>query len=100
MILPQYNDIHSIIRGEQLQEVDPSLGRVLAHANRSSSSSSSVNRSKRAGITLNGAEDVERRCQYCERFKATHMCAGCKNQWYCSKECQVSDNRGGVVTSI
>lgn len=29
-------------------------------------------------------------CQGCKKNKAFFMCAGCSQQWYCSKECQVS----------
>lgn len=29
-------------------------------------------------------------CQGCKRKEAQFVCAGCGNQWYCSRECQVS----------
>jgi len=33
-------------------------------------------------------EDVPE-CQGCHRNQAQFVCAGCGNQWYCSRECQV-----------
>lgn len=29
-------------------------------------------------------------CQGCKKREAQFVCAGCGNQWYCSRECQVS----------
>ncbi|KAM8710884.1 hypothetical protein ACLKA7_017502 [Drosophila subpalustris] len=76
------NDVHSMY---QMQELET----TARAANRSNNNNN--NRSKHMGATTNGPEDLEleRRCQQCQRFKATYMCAGCKNQWYCSKECQL-----------
>lgn len=28
-------------------------------------------------------------CQGCRKQEAQFVCAGCGNQWYCSRECQV-----------
>lgn len=28
-------------------------------------------------------------CQGCKKREAQFVCAGCANQWYCSRECQV-----------
>ncbi|KAL7733762.1 hypothetical protein ACLKA6_011489 [Drosophila palustris] len=75
------NDMHSMYSSDQVQELE-STGRAANRINNN-------NRSKHIGATTNGPEDLERRCQQCQRFKATYMCAGCKNQWYCSKECQL-----------
>jgi len=30
-------------------------------------------------------------CQGCMQKPAQFVCAGCGNQWYCSKDCQVRD---------
>lgn len=30
------------------------------------------------------------KCQGCHKQRAQFVCAGCGNQWYCSRECQVS----------
>jgi len=30
-------------------------------------------------------------CQGCMQKPAQFVCAGCGNQWYCSKDCQVCD---------
>ncbi|CAL4106840.1 unnamed protein product [Meganyctiphanes norvegica] len=30
------------------------------------------------------------KCQGCHKHRAQFVCAGCGNQWYCSRECQVS----------
>lgn len=35
------------------------------------------------------AEDVPE-CQGCHQRAAQFVCAGCGNQWYCSRDCQVS----------
>ncbi|XP_063972706.1 uncharacterized protein LOC135160269 isoform X1 [Diachasmimorpha longicaudata] len=34
--------------------------------------------------------DTPPRCQGCQERAAQFVCAGCGNQWYCSRECQVS----------
>lgn len=34
------------------------------------------------------AEDVPE-CQGCHQRAAQFVCAGCGNQWYCSRDCQV-----------
>ncbi|KAK0089889.1 hypothetical protein PV325_004912 [Microctonus aethiopoides] len=34
--------------------------------------------------------DTPPRCQGCHERAAQFVCAGCGNQWYCSRECQVS----------
>jgi hypothetical protein len=31
-------------------------------------------------------------CQGCHKKAAQFVCAGCGNQWYCSRECQVRGN--------
>lgn len=31
-------------------------------------------------------------CQGCKRKDAQFVCAGCANQWYCSRECQVNED--------
>ncbi|XP_043490746.1 protein kinase C-binding protein 1-like isoform X2 [Polistes fuscatus] len=35
-------------------------------------------------------EDNAPRCQGCHECAAQFVCAGCGNQWYCSRECQVA----------
>lgn len=75
-------------RSDLLHGLD-SLDRAVNQTNRNTIN----NRSKRLSVATNGPDlEVERRCQYCERFKATYMCASCQNQWYCSRECQVSED--------
>lgn len=39
----------------------------------------------------NGDEEEETppACQGCNKSEAHYVCAGCANQWYCSRECQV-----------
>lgn len=32
------------------------------------------------------------RCQGCQERAAQFVCAGCGNQWYCSRDCQVNMN--------
>ncbi|XP_030079641.1 mediator of RNA polymerase II transcription subunit 15 isoform X2 [Drosophila hydei] len=81
----QLSDLHSMYRSDLLHGLD-SLDRAVNQTNRNTIN----NRSKRLSVATNGPDlEVERRCQYCERFKATYMCASCQNQWYCSRECQV-----------
>lgn len=36
--------------------------------------------------------DSPPRCQGCLERAAQFVCAGCGNQWYCSRECQVLNN--------
>ncbi|XP_026466831.1 uncharacterized protein LOC113370381 [Ctenocephalides felis] len=40
----------------------------------------------------NGDEEEETPppCQGCNKSEAHYVCAGCANQWYCSRECQVN----------
>ncbi|XP_055855246.1 uncharacterized protein LOC129918644 isoform X2 [Episyrphus balteatus] len=40
-------------------------------------------------------------CQGCKKHEAQFVCAGCGNQWYCSRECQVSawDDHSEVCTA-
>ncbi|KAL1140549.1 hypothetical protein AAG570_000479 [Ranatra chinensis] len=40
------------------------------------------------GDAGSGADDVPQ-CQGCRQKSAQFVCAGCGNQWYCSRECQV-----------
>ncbi|CAB0035632.1 unnamed protein product [Trichogramma brassicae] len=35
--------------------------------------------------------EVPPRCQGCHERTAQFVCAGCGNQWYCSRECQVKN---------
>lgn len=35
------------------------------------------------------AGDEVPQCQGCNQKPAQFVCAGCGNQWYCSRECQV-----------
>ncbi|XP_036325968.1 zinc finger MYND domain-containing protein 10-like [Rhagoletis pomonella] len=39
-------------------------------------------------------------CQECKMHEARFVCAGCGNQWYCSRECQVNawDNHSEVCS--
>lgn len=37
-----------------------------------------------------GSDDVPQ-CQGCNQRPAQFVCAGCGNQWYCSRDCQVSN---------
>lgn len=46
----------------------------------------------RGGSGGNGPEFHENdvpECQGCKKREAQFVCAGCGNQWYCSRECQV-----------
>ncbi|XP_048507733.1 uncharacterized protein LOC105687709 isoform X2 [Athalia rosae] len=38
----------------------------------------------------NTRDESPPRCQGCQERAAQFVCAGCGNQWYCSRECQVS----------
>ncbi|XP_059480597.1 uncharacterized protein LOC132199691 isoform X2 [Neocloeon triangulifer] len=46
------------------------------------------------GVTKANTEEMDEEdvpeCQGCHRNQAQFVCAGCGNQWYCSRECQVS----------
>ncbi|XP_058065506.1 microtubule-associated protein futsch-like [Anopheles bellator] len=43
--------------------------------------------SRRRGAEIN--ENEVPQCQGCKRMEAKFVCAGCSNQWYCSRACQV-----------
>eukprot|EP00026_Physarum_polycephalum_P004816 Phypoly_transcript_04840.p1 GENE.Phypoly_transcript_04840~~Phypoly_transcript_04840.p1 ORF type:complete len:594 (+),score=61.92 Phypoly_transcript_04840:2-1783(+) len=34
---------------------------------------------------------VDTMCSYCHKQTAKSLCAGCKHEWYCNKECQKAD---------
>ncbi|XP_046427693.1 uncharacterized protein LOC124183344 isoform X4 [Neodiprion fabricii] len=40
--------------------------------------------------STNARDESPPRCQGCQDRAAQFVCAGCGNQWYCSRECQVS----------
>jgi len=85
--------MHSEFYMDKVQELEP-IGRAANRINNSNINNNTINnRSKTIGPTTNGPEDLERRCQQCQRYTATFMCGDCKNQWYCSKECQVSSQQ-------
>ncbi|XP_030372810.1 uncharacterized protein LOC115622865 [Scaptodrosophila lebanonensis] len=94
--LHTYNDAHSMYgnsnsqleTARQLVQELEGRAATLTQQERGGNSNSSYNK-KRAGITTNGPDELEHHCQKCKRFVATYMCAGCQNQWYCSRECQV-----------
>lgn len=41
------------------------------------------------GIDSEDHDNEAPECQGCKRRTALFVCAGCGNQWYCSRECQV-----------
>ncbi|XP_053679178.1 serine-rich adhesin for platelets-like [Anopheles nili] len=43
---------------------------------------------KRRGAEIN--ENEVPQCQGCKKMEAKFVCAGCGNQWYCSRNCQVN----------
>ena len=44
------------------------------------------------GDNSSDAGDEVPQCQGCNQKSALFVCAGCGNQWYCSRDCQVSDS--------
>ena len=36
-------------------------------------------------------------CQGCHKKAAQFVCAGCGNQWYCSRECQVGHRLNSIL---
>ena len=46
--------------------------------------------SRKKGLTAGGDDVGNPKCQGCNKHRAQFVCAGCGNQWYCSRECQVS----------
>lgn len=39
-------------------------------------------------------------CQGCKKREAQFVCAGCQNQWYCSRMCQVSQEKNHTESEI
>lgn len=49
--------------------------------------SNALHGGKRRGAEIN--ENEVPQCQGCKKQEAKFVCAGCGNQWYCSRACQV-----------
>lgn len=49
---------------------------------------------REAKFSISGRDREERdpppQCQGCRERAAQFVCAGCGNQWYCSRECQIA----------
>lgn len=43
------------------------------------------------GDNSSDAGDEVPQCQGCNQKSALFVCAGCGNQWYCSRDCQVDE---------
>lgn len=59
-----------------------------SHKHKSHKHRSSHKSQAESSATING--NTGRQCHECKLYGATFMCSNCQNQWYCSRECQVS----------
>lgn len=94
-------------------EADDSVDRLVIdegddHHHHSTANNSRSDGHRESGVVLatrggNGPEFHENdvpECQGCKKREAQFVCAGCGNQWYCSRECQVNawDDHSEVCT--
>ncbi|XP_077298100.1 uncharacterized protein LOC143919589 isoform X2 [Arctopsyche grandis] len=79
-----------VVQLDDFEETEPeedSADRPLVIDEGGRADNNSVNRDG-GSLELNESEVPE--CQGCRKREAQFVCAGCANQWYCSRECQVS----------
>uniref|UniRef100_A0A2M4A271 MYND-type domain-containing protein n=1 Tax=Anopheles triannulatus TaxID=58253 RepID=A0A2M4A271_9DIPT len=80
---------HHLFKGEPYlnidDEADDSVDRLVIDEG---GDDAGLRDAKRRGAEIN--ENDVPQCQGCKKNEAQFVCAGCKNQWYCSRECQVS----------
>ncbi|XP_044736538.1 1-phosphatidylinositol 3-phosphate 5-kinase-like isoform X2 [Chrysoperla carnea] len=69
-------------------ENEDSLDRLVIDETNDGSSSKAKTANDSSGD--NGPTQIPP-CQGCKKNSAQFVCAGCTSQWYCSRECQVSD---------
>uniref|UniRef100_A0A182Q988 MYND-type domain-containing protein n=1 Tax=Anopheles farauti TaxID=69004 RepID=A0A182Q988_9DIPT len=70
-------------------EADDSVDRlVIDEGDDMGQRGDSLHGSKRRGAEIN--ENEVPQCQGCKKQEAKFVCAGCGNQWYCSRACQVN----------
>ncbi|XP_062563537.1 uncharacterized protein LOC134226655 isoform X2 [Armigeres subalbatus] len=94
-------------------EADDSVDRLVIdegddHHHHSTANNSRSDGHRESGVVIaarggNGPEFHENdvpECQGCKKREAQFVCAGCGNQWYCSRECQVNawDDHSEVCT--
>ncbi|XP_035789979.1 serine-rich adhesin for platelets-like isoform X2 [Anopheles albimanus] len=80
---------HHLFKGEPYlnidDEADDSVDRLVIDEG---GDDTGLRDPKRRGAEIN--ENDVPQCQGCKKNEAQFVCAGCKNQWYCSRECQVN----------
>uniref|UniRef100_A0A2M3YZU4 Putative aegyptin n=1 Tax=Anopheles braziliensis TaxID=58242 RepID=A0A2M3YZU4_9DIPT len=80
---------HHMFKGEPYlnidDEADDSVDRLVIDEG---GDDTGLRDAKRRGAEIN--ENDVPQCQGCKKNEAQFVCAGCKNQWYCSRECQVN----------
>ncbi|XP_049539207.1 microtubule-associated protein futsch-like isoform X2 [Anopheles darlingi] len=80
---------HHLFKGEPYlnidDEADDSVDRLVIDEG---GDDTGLRDAKRRGAEIN--ENDVPQCQGCKKNEAQFVCAGCKNQWYCSRECQVN----------
>lgn len=74
---------------EETEPEDDSADRplVIDEGNRNETPS---NKESNNGNAVELSESEVPECQGCRKREAQFVCAGCANQWYCSRECQVN----------
>ncbi|XP_044269517.1 uncharacterized protein LOC123014450 isoform X1 [Tribolium madens] len=71
-------------KSQEEEEAEDSADRLVIDE------SSEVLDSRGRGDNSSDAGDEVPQCQGCNQKSALFVCAGCGNQWYCSRDCQVS----------
>ncbi|XP_055692510.1 uncharacterized protein LOC129795336 isoform X2 [Lutzomyia longipalpis] len=84
-------------------EADDSADRLVIDEGGGERNAMDTSGGKEQQISIVGQEFHENEvpeCQGCKKREAQFVCAGCGNQWYCSRECQVSawDEHSEVCT--
>ncbi|XP_018023072.1 uncharacterized protein LOC108679063 isoform X2 [Hyalella azteca] len=89
----QYLTLSALLSGgttTTVREKAAAAAAAAAAANALSAHQSGENRNKKTEGGLVDPNTPNPKCQGCHKERAQFVCAGCGNQWYCSRECQVA----------
>ncbi|KAF2360781.1 Zinc finger MYND-type [Trinorchestia longiramus] len=89
----QYLTLSALLSGgttTTVREKAAAAAAAAAAANAMSHHQSGDGRGKKSDTGLGDPSAPNPKCQGCHKERAQFVCAGCGNQWYCSRDCQVA----------